>query len=53
MTCRRSGRVILYRTNMTDGITQGKDRWDYIVQDKEERWDYKGICGKAGLHKQP
>jgi hypothetical protein len=31
---------------MTDrNIQDFEDRLNYIVQDQEERWDYKGSCG--------
>jgi hypothetical protein len=36
----------------TDGFTQDyEDRQDYIVQDQQEKWDYKGSCGQAGLNR--
>jgi t-SNARE complex subunit (syntaxin) len=42
----RTGGIILYRIKTVDGTTQ--DRRDYIVQDQEEIWNYKGSCGHAG-----
>jgi hypothetical protein len=46
------GGIILYRTKTTDGIPKHyEDRWDYIIQDQEETWDYEGSCGQAGFNR--